>query len=243
MTSESVWLRLLPSIQNMVDGMVWDEYDFIYNNRHEFMQVIRCNLYVYIFLLNKGKWLRVRLHEIVPPYSKTIEEHITNITNTNTNKIKISSVCLSCLLPNYPSKRAMILFNNLARINNEPTNSIFHSISGECILVPYYDPSYASQTINNWPSWDYTYFPSVFYNYRLLKEQKEKEKEKKIEIEIEIEKKSKYSPPSSPAFPTLSLPIPIPKMTSSTSSMSSMSSTSSELSPPLFSTSFSPSPT
>ena len=231
---KSVWQRLLPFSQKLVDTMLWDDFEFLYRNRHEFMELIRYNICVPVLLINKGKWINTQLHQLVQPY-QTLSDIILQ---HNKEKIKISSICLSCLVPSYPSKRSVVLFNNLARIHNEPDNRVFPSIAGECIIVPYYDPSYTGQTVNNWPGWDITYFPSIFSNNYNIKNSNEN---KNISLSS-----SPPSPPSSPAFPTLPLPfpssrspqssqaIPIPISSSMSSTSSTSSTSSSSFSPPSF---------
>jgi len=142
---------LLPLVDRLSNNITITEMELLESYSDIFLKLLKYNMYLPILQPETKEWIQYRLHKCRPPYTDLIPDIIANSAKTD----KLSAICLSSLVSNYPPQRAAVVFDPMARIkgNNRP-HSIFQTIAGICLIVP-------TQT-EKWPLWDHQYFPWLF---------------------------------------------------------------------------------
>jgi hypothetical protein len=143
---------LLPIVDRLSNTITIAEMELLDSYPDIFLKLLKYNMYLPILQPERKEWFHYRLHKCRPPYTDLIPDVIEN-SNTNTNE-KLSSICLSTLVSNYPPQRAIVLFDPMARIKGHKPHPIFQNITGNCLIIP--------NQIEKWPTWDHEYFSWLF---------------------------------------------------------------------------------
>jgi hypothetical protein len=141
---------LLPIVDRLSNTITVAEMELVDTYSDIFLKLLKYNMYLPILNPETKEWLQYRLHKCRPPYTDLIPDIIDNGSKNE----KLSTICLSSLVSNYPPQRAIVLFDSMARLKGEKPHPIFLTIAGKCLILPV--------QIEKWPTWDHEYFSWLF---------------------------------------------------------------------------------
>ena len=155
--NEDVNKNLLPIVEHLSNSISLQDFELICSHYMAFFSLLEMNVYIPVLCLpineREKNWIQLRMYECKPPY----KAFLGDVGDTNDSKYKtskISTICLSSLIANYPPQRAIVLFDSMARVNGKSSHPIFQSIAGNCVIIP--------TQIKKWPLWDHDNFPWLF---------------------------------------------------------------------------------
>ena len=143
---------LSPIVENISETLTLQDYEILRSYPLYFFELLEANIYIHILQPETKEWIQYRFHRCNPPYSELADDIV--FFSGSTRKHKLSYICLSTLVSNYPPHRAVVLFDSMARVNGLPPNPIFQSINGKCLIVPC--------ELKKWPTWENQMFPWLF---------------------------------------------------------------------------------
>ena len=141
---------LLPIVDRLSDTITVAEMELLESHSDVFLKLLKYNMYLPVLNPETKEWFKYRLHKCRPPYTDLIPDIIENGLKNE----KLSTICLSSLISNYPPQRAIVLFDSMARVKGLKSHPIFISIAGKCLIVPV--------QIENWSMWDHENFSWLF---------------------------------------------------------------------------------
>uniref|UniRef100_A0A6C0KHE3 Uncharacterized protein n=1 Tax=viral metagenome TaxID=1070528 RepID=A0A6C0KHE3_9ZZZZ len=147
--SQNIQNELLPMIDHLSDIITPHQFELLRSHPAEFFALLEFNMYVYILKPETKEWIQYRMYSCKPPYAK-----LRNEIHSYHKNLKLSTICLSSLVANYPPQRSIVLFDSMARVNGMVTHPIFQQIAGGCLIIPL--------QLTNWPEWDIQFFPWLF---------------------------------------------------------------------------------